>query len=958
VTAIVRDCLAEWPAVMPARHAGDPPLYGRELEQRILRDLLRRAGQGAGSVVLVEGEPGIGKSVLLRQAMRDAVRQRFSLAAGSADQFGQTLPFFALHRALGEQFAMSMTSDPHHDPSRAPGWWIRQIRTYLEQKAAAAPVLVCLDDLQWADPLTLVALRTLPAELKHHAISWLLARTTTPRHRTEHLFGYLHADGAARLNLTALDDDDVASLLAGAHGAPPDRALLALAGDAAGNPALLCELVRGWDDEEMVRIGKEGAALVSGRLPQRLVDVAQRRLDTLSKKARQLLVTTAVLGPACRLDDIATMMRETPATLLPAVEEAMDCALLTAPETVLSFRHELLRCALGQALPLPLWRALHRQYAHILLDRGETPTRAAAHLLQAAHPEDPASLADLDTGAARTLPSAPQTAADLAVRALELTSPADPQLLARAVAATEALTAAARLTEAAQLADSTLTSPLPPAAEARLRCAFATVLRARGEPTKAAAQTHRVLAQPHLPYHAREEALTAHLQALDGHRCNGEGDEPLANTVLAHRREHESHTITAALVAQANIAWNNGQINRALRLLRDAARPNTAPSADARRPQPLLNQAAALVDLRQLKEADHILKAVALRSSPATLTHALLPILQARIHLAQGHLEAADVAGQAALTEADRLGADGYVSTARCVLAFVALRRGDVAAAAQRITDLADYPPPSLYARPETALARAQVIEARQGPTAAISHLRRSDQSVTTARAVLLGDPSVAAWLVRTSLAARDQPLAAQIAATAGALARSNPGFPGVAAAAAHSKGLASGDPMLVAEAAELHPDPWARASAAEDLAVLLTNSATDQAIRHLKTALDGYAQTGADCDQARVRRRLRALGVRGRHWTTLTPRPLTGWDSLTDTEQTVARLVAEGLNNRQIAARIYISTHTVAHHLRNAFRKLQIASRVELARIVIEEKPVGSAPLPGSQVLRKDAST
>ena len=132
-------------------------------------------------------------------------------------------------------------------------------------------------------------------------------------------------------------------------------------------------------------------------------------------------------------------------------------------------------------------------------------------------------------------------------------------------------------------------------------------------------------------------------------------------------------------------------------------------------------------------------------------------------------------------------------------------------------------------------------------------------------------------------------------------------------------------------------------AFAAEDLAVLLISTAKDQAIRHLKNALDGYRQTGADRDQARIRRRLRKLGVRRRHWTTPSTRPVVGWDSLTDTEQAVSRLVAEGLNNNQVAARMYISTHTVAHHLRQAFRKLQIASRVELARIVIQEAAVGS---------------
>ena len=64
--------------------------------------------------------------------------------------------------------------------------------------------------------------------------------------------------------------------------------------------------------------------------------------------------------------------------------------------------------------------------------------------------------------------------------------------------------------------------------------------------------------------------------------------------------------------------------------------------------------------------------------------------------------------------------------------------------------------------------------------------------------------------------------------------------------------------------------------------------------------------------------------------------RPLLGLGSLTDTERSVANLVAEGLTNRQIAERVFISRHTVDFHLRSIFRKVGVASRVELARQVI----------------------
>jgi len=880
--------------------------------------------------------------MLLRDAVSEAAGHGFSLAAGAADQLGRALPLFALRTALGEPFARLTAGNPEPCLSDAPEWWINQMRTHLEQRAAADPVLVCLDDLQWASPATLTALRTLPRDLKRHSVAWLLARANTLHHDTEYLFDLLEKDGAARVTLAPLDRDAVAAMLIEALGVPPNQALMDMAGGAAGNPSLLTELIRGLGDDKAVQVTGARAGLVSTQLPRRMHRVAQRRLDGLSKQARHLLVTAAVLGSSFRLEDAAEMLGETPAGLLPTVEEAMDTGIMTAADNAFSFRHELLRRAVGEMIPRPAWKALHRQYGQILLSRGEIAVLAAGHFLQAAHPDDPASLADLDTAAVQTLSSAPQTAADLALRALELTPPTDPGALSRAVAATEALTAAGRLDQAHQLAHDTLAKPLPPTAETRLRCALSSVQRTRGMTSDAARQAEMVLAQPQLPHGLREEALTAHLQALTGSHDGVAG--PLADTVLADPSQHDNHAVVAAQAARAVIAWDNGQISEAVGLLRDAARYSTGISPDARRPQPLLALAAALVDLRQLEEADSILRAADHRALHSIPAYAGLLILRARIHLANGRLPDADAAGQAALASAETLGADGYAWTAHCVLAVIALRRGDIAAAAQHVAGLPAGIPhfPGRYARTETTSAQAQITEAQDGPVAAIKHIRQAGTALPACQGLLSGDPAFAAWLVRTSLAAGDQPLANQVTDTVVVLANANPGFPALAAAAAHSQGLATRDAGLLAKAAAQHPDPWARASSAEDLAVLLANTAKDQSIRHFKTALDGYCQTGADRDQARIRRRLRELGVRRRHWTTPASRPIAGWHSLTDTEQAVCRLVAEGLNNNQVAARMYISTHTVAHHLRQAFRKLHIASRVELARIVIKEA-VGS---------------
>ena len=940
MTAMVESCAAARPGMARwGRRADGAVARGREAEQRVTRDLLGRAQRGVGGVVLVDGEPGIGKSSLLRWSTDEAAGQGFSLAAAAEDQLGQVIPFFALSAALRDRSGWFSAGDPGHDRPDATGWQIAAMRARLEQRAAAAPVLVCLDDLQWAGPLTLAALRTLPRELKRHRVAWLLARSSTPQRTADYLFTQLEQDGATRITLTALDDDAVAAMLTDAFGAPPDHVLGDLAHGATGNPSLVAELIAGLRDDKAVRLADGRAVLASDRLPSRIHQLAQRRLDDLSHQARHLLVTAAVLGHAFRMEDAAEMLGQTPATLLPALEEAMGAALMTAAEHSFTFRHELLRRAIAEMIPEPARQALHRQFGEILLARGDCAPRAASHLLQAAYPGDPASLAGLDTAAAQTRRSAPQTAAGLALRALELTAAGDPAALTRAVAAAEAMTAAGQLDQAGRITRDLLATPLPQPAEDRLRCALSSILCASGQPRDAARQAQLVLARPQLSRDLRDNALTAHLQALSGTRDLLAGQA--AGTISAAIGEHDSHTHAAALVTRAVIARDAGQVSEALELLREAARHGTGISADARHVQPLLALAAALADLRQLAEAEDILRAADNPALAAIPARAALFIVRGRVHLAAGRPAAAAAECQSALATAQTLGAHGYAATARTVLAMIELRRGDIAAATAHIAGrtTTDSQFADLYARPETTAAQAQITEARDGPAAGLGALFELQADLAARPGLLIGDPALAAWLARTALAVGDSDLAASVARTAAALADSHPGFPALAAAAAHARGLASRDPARLAQAAAEHPDPWASASAAEDLAVLHTSHGDrDQAIRYLKEALSRYQRANADRDQARVRMRLRKLGIRHRHWTTPADRPVAGWDSLTSTEQAVASLVAQGLNNKQVAARMYISTHTVAHHLRQAFRKLAIASRCELTRIVIEE--------------------
>jgi DNA-binding CsgD family transcriptional regulator len=193
------------------------------------------------------------------------------------------------------------------------------------------------------------------------------------------------------------------------------------------------------------------------------------------------------------------------------------------------------------------------------------------------------------------------------------------------------------------------------------------------------------------------------------------------------------------------------------------------------------------------------------------------------------------------------------------------------------------------------------------------------------------------ARLTHIALAAQDDELAAHAANAAQRRAQHNPGIRSIAAAAAHAKGLLEQNRKDLAEAVALYADgprPLASAAALEDLGVATVDGGdADEAVEVFGRSLELYAQAGAAWDAGRVRGRLRALGVRRR--LVAAQRPGRGWAAMTDSELAVARLVAQGLTNREVAERLFVSQHTVSGHLRHVFVKLDVNSRVELTRLV-----------------------
>jgi DNA-binding CsgD family transcriptional regulator len=189
--------------------------------------------------------------------------------------------------------------------------------------------------------------------------------------------------------------------------------------------------------------------------------------------------------------------------------------------------------------------------------------------------------------------------------------------------------------------------------------------------------------------------------------------------------------------------------------------------------------------------------------------------------------------------------------------------------------------------------------------------------------------------LAHIALATQDDELAELALSNSQRRAELNPGIASIAATAAHVRGLLEENQADLRAAVDLFeraPRPLELAAALEDLGADLSATGRDAAIDVLGRSLALYTELGAIWDARRVRSRLRELGVRRR---LVTAEPETnGWAALTTSELPVARLVAEGLTNREVAERLFVSPHTVNSHLRHVFSKLGINSRVELARL------------------------
>src|SRR4029077_10722828 len=234
-------------------------------------------------------------------------------AAALADEFGvrvglgaidardQGVPMSAFVAALFDRpeplVDPGARGELHYAPEQRY-WLLDELEVLLEQTALRAPVLLCLDDMQWADRAGLTALRTLPVRLADPPIMWLFAFRAVPAaSELRAAVESLDVISATTLVLNALDPKAAAQIAADIFGAEPNPALLELAARAEGSPFLLVELLRGLQEDGLVEVEAGQAAPVANRLPARFTDNMRERLDRLSDPARKAVSVASVLGP-------------------------------------------------------------------------------------------------------------------------------------------------------------------------------------------------------------------------------------------------------------------------------------------------------------------------------------------------------------------------------------------------------------------------------------------------------------------------------------------------------------------------------------------------------------------------------------------------------------------------------------------------------------------------------------
>ncbi|MEU5882790.1 AAA family ATPase [Spirillospora sp. NPDC047279] len=898
-------------------------LYGRTDEIGRIDRMLAGARGGRSVAVVVRGEAGIGKSALLEYAA-GAAGPEFEVLRAIGVEAESDLPFAGLGLLLGrvadragtlpDRQARALRGALGHEESAADRFLIGlAVLSLLGELAEERPLLVLVDDAHWLDPASADALLFAARRLNAEGVVLVFGA------REGHAPPF-PAPGLDELTLTGLDGGAAADLLAEHAGDLPRYVRDQIAGEARGNPLALRELPAA---QREGMLAEHPGAMPYARIQRTFAD----RIAALPEATRTVLAVAAAEGTGDLTPVIAAAGR------LGAAVEDLDPAerkeLVRLAEGRLTFRHPLIRAAAYQSVPVGTRLAAHRALADALPCVGNIDRRAW-HLAAATSEPDEYVASVLEEtaefargrGGYAAVAAAYDRAAQLSVET--------PHRLRRLALAARAAADAGQLRRAAEfagLAGSHVTDPLMRAELAQVRALDTYV---RGLPKTA----HALLVEG--AEGAVERApLKAAFMVFDAMGVIYATGDAAATAETAAR-------IRGLLPESADVAAG---------LFLDAAAGMAGLAAG--------DPAAGVPPLRRLLTGGGaVLAGLGLMERACTIEWAVLT----------GDLDLAGDLSAALVADCRELGAVGVLPEALRTLARVQLFRGahqDARASATEALRIAEDTGQSLYAGDARGILA--MLSAIDGGEAAARDLatggdvwsasalavldlglgrhddalrRRDDLGAGVARYDIAGLYTLPDHVEAAARAGRPERAAAALASFE-TWARAT-GMAWAEAVALRSRALLApeeeaGD--LYARAVALHQGCGRAFERARTELLygewLRRTGHRGDARTPLRSALEIFERLGAVPWAERARGELRATGetrpVRDAHAARGAADRLS---LLTPQELQVVRLAATGLTNRDIGAQLFLSPRTVGYHLYNAYPKLGVASRGELARL------------------------
>jgi len=886
---------------------------------RALAVLRTARGYGYGGVLLVSGSPGIGKTALLTEICRQAAALRVRVAAGKCDPIEQVWPGAPILALLRDGRTPLACADEYAECTRAvsqPLLLAERVASILETAAAGAPVLLAVDDVQWVDRTSRFLVRTLMSRLIGLPVVWVLAgRDDLGAELARHALAAVE-----QLRLAPLSGPDLVELARDRLGRAPDERTLRFLHAAGGNPFLATQLIDGLARAEPDSTPAEFTAAIAQRLAQ------------LPEAARDLVALVAVAGRPLPMSDVVALTGQ---QLERAVADATEAGLIVATGQSLTVRHDLVGEAVHAAIGPRVVRALHRQFAdHYLTITGEP-------LIAASHARAAATSGDVDS--ARILIAAAEqltdvTAGELAALAFRTVRPAQPQWLELSRRCLPVLSRTQRTAEAMSVADLILARADAELA-GEIETEAARALWSAGRLRELIVRTERALHQG-----APNRAVAARLRAaraLASARLEP-GDIAAATAAAAveeARATGDHEALTLAVQAAGWAAKNEARHETALGFFREL-RSLTGVSC-------LAEEVTELQFLDRYDHAHALLDQA--RSEGATLAPALHGA-QLWQDLNLGHLDDADAGARAQAELGRELGNAMDILGALIMRISVALIRGETETAAKYLRDAEDLTDTDdEIRRPGLAVMRGWLAASRGDLTAAIETLEPILSGAT--RSCGYG-PLWPCWMglfYDVGSLAGAEAFIQETVTVAELIADRNPGIAVFEGIGLNLRGRSKGDPVLIDRSAGIlatSQRPLLRGLGADTHGrALLAAGRRAEAVAQLDRAWDEYHQAGARPYRAAVQRLLREIGVRRPRWTAATPKASSGPASLTQTEHRVATLIAAGHTNKTAAMELGVSISTIGTHLRTAFAKLGVRSRVQLANVLRDNDQRSAIP-------------